>query len=231
MHETPRHTTVAAAVAAVMADVQAVRKGERNNHANYNFRGIDSVMNAVGPALRRHGVVVVPQLDDVAYEQVQTSQGKPANACRVKVTYRFWYGDESLATSVAAEAWDHGDKATPKAMSVAFRTALLQSLTLPTDEPDPDEHTYERAESKPEPPQQGPSEKQIGMIRGLLKQVDDDRRRRTDEWLEGKGGIVGLTRQQASTLIHKLQEAIQEADGEAADAAEQGSMDVAGDSW
>jgi hypothetical protein len=30
-------------------------------------------------------------------------------------------------------------------MSVAFRTALLQALCLPTDEPDPDEHVYERA--------------------------------------------------------------------------------------
>jgi hypothetical protein len=40
---------------------------------------------------------------------------------------------------------DSGDKAVPKAMSVAFRTALLQALALPTDEPDPDASTYERA--------------------------------------------------------------------------------------
>jgi hypothetical protein len=40
---------------------------------------------------------------------------------------------------------DSGDKATAKAMSVAYRTALLQVLCLPTDEPDPDSHTYERA--------------------------------------------------------------------------------------
>jgi hypothetical protein len=30
-------------------------------------------------------------------------------------------------------------------MSVALRTALLQALSLPTDEKDPDEDTYERA--------------------------------------------------------------------------------------
>ena len=50
----------------------------------------------------------------------------------------------TLTATVAAEAWDTGDKATPKAMSVAFRTALLQALALPTDEPDPDSHTYVR---------------------------------------------------------------------------------------
>ena len=47
-------------------------------------------------------------------------------------------------TRVAAEAWDSGDKAAPKAMSVAFRTALLQALALPTDDPDPDSQSYER---------------------------------------------------------------------------------------
>ena len=41
---------------------------------------------------------------------------------------------------------DAGDKATAKAMSVAFRTALLQSLCLPTDDIDPDAQSYERSE-------------------------------------------------------------------------------------
>ena len=141
--------TIIDALTAVMEDVRAVAKDGLNKHANYNFRGIDAVVNAVGPALRKHGVVVVPTLDSCEYESVQTSTGKPANACRVEVTYTFYAGDSSLPCSVAAEAWDNGDKAAPKAMSVAFRTALLQALALPTDEPDPDSHTYERAEPEP----------------------------------------------------------------------------------
>lgn len=137
--------TITEALAAVMADVQAVAKKDRNEHQKFNFRGIDAVLNAVGPALRKHAVVVVPHVDDVTYDVVQTSTGKPSTACRVVVTYAFHHGDSSLACRVAAEAWDHGDKAAPKAMSVAFRTALLQALALPTDEPDPDASTYERA--------------------------------------------------------------------------------------
>lgn len=137
--------TVTEALAAVMADVQAVAKTDRNDHQRFNFRGIDAVLNAVGPALRKHGVVVVPQLKDVTYADVQTSTGKPATACRVIVTYVFHHGDQTIETTVAAESWDHGDKATPKAMSVAFRTALLQALALPTDEPDPDASSYERS--------------------------------------------------------------------------------------
>lgn len=140
-------TAIYEALANVMDDVQAVAKKDRNTHQNFNFRGIDAVMNAVGPVLRKHKVIVVPRLDGVTYEAVQTSTGKPATACRVQVAYVFYADDGShIETSVAGEAWDSGDKACPKAMSVAFRTALLQALCLPTDEPDPDTQTYERAQ-------------------------------------------------------------------------------------
>ena len=136
--------SITEALAAVMNDVQAVAKKDRNTNLNFNFRGIDAVVNAVGPALRKHGVVVVPEVQDVAYEKVTTTNNKPATACRLVVSYTFHKDDSYLSCTVAAEAWDHGDKAAPKAMSVAFRTALLQALALPTDEPDPDAHSYEQ---------------------------------------------------------------------------------------
>lgn len=133
-------------MAAVMAEVQAVEKKDRNDHQKFHFRGIDAVVNAVGPALRKHGVVVVPHHVDATYRDVKTSTGKPATACQVSATYMFYASDGSfMSANVAGEAWDAGDKATPKAMSVAFRTALLQALTLPTDEPDPDATSYEKA--------------------------------------------------------------------------------------
>jgi hypothetical protein len=132
-------------MAAVMSDVQSVAKRDKNDHQKFMFRGIDAVVNAVGPALRKHQVVVVPHVDSVQYDMVQTSTGKPASPCRLLVTYTFHHADTSMSCTVAAEAWDNGDKAAPNAMSVAFRTALLQALALPTDEPDPDSHTYERA--------------------------------------------------------------------------------------
>ena len=36
------------ALAKVMADVQSVSKSERNTHQNFNFRGIDAVLNERG---------------------------------------------------------------------------------------------------------------------------------------------------------------------------------------
>lgn len=138
------------ALASVMASIDHVGKTGWNDHQKFNFRGIDAVVNAVGPALRKHGVIVVPSLVSASYETVQTTGGKAATACRVVVEYVF-HGPagDCIVTSVAGEAWDSSDKATSKAMSVAFRTALLQSLALPTDEPDPDASTYERAAPNP----------------------------------------------------------------------------------
>ena len=140
--------SVVAALSAVMADVQAIRKGQKNTapNANYMFRGIDAVMNAVGPALRTHGVVIVPECVESHYRDVQTSTGKPSREATVTVTYRA-YGPagDSIIMQSAGEAMDSGDKGTPKAMSVAYRTLLLQALTIPTDEPEPDSQTYERA--------------------------------------------------------------------------------------
>ena len=141
-------TTIQTKLAAVMADVQSVAKRDRNDHQKFNFRGIDAVLNAVGPALRKHGVVVVPEVLDYRYETVEVGQKRTQMGHAVlRVAYTFSADgvDGTLTCSVLGEAMDSGDKAVPKAMSVAFRTALLQALALPTDEPDPDASTYERA--------------------------------------------------------------------------------------
>ena len=132
---------------AVMKEVTAVGKNEKNQQQNFKFRGIDAVVNAVGPALRQHGVIVTPTVLDYQYGTVEVGQKRtPMAHVRVTVRYDFFGmdGDSISATSIG-EAMDSGDKATAKAMSVAFRIALLQSLTLPTDEPDPDHDTYERS--------------------------------------------------------------------------------------
>lgn len=146
---TPTQPTVTAALVAVMDDVGAVGKGDRNRQQGFNFRGIDAVVNAVSPAFRRHGVTVRPNVQSVEYATMTTKAGGTLNSCRVIVTYTFTGpAGDSVEATVAAEAFDSGDKATPKAMSVAMRTALLQTLALPTDEPDPDASTYEAAPAR-----------------------------------------------------------------------------------
>lgn len=138
--------TIVEALSAVMAEVQGVGKDSLNTDQNYRFRGIDAVVNAVGPVLRKHCVIVVPMLEKASYRDVLTSRGKPSRESTVEVRYRF-HGPagDFLDAVVPGEAMDFGDKGVAKAMSVAYRIALLQALCIPTDEPDADSQSYERA--------------------------------------------------------------------------------------
>lgn len=154
---TESHPTAVRALAAVMADVQAVRKSERNQQQGFSFRGFDAVVNAVGPVFRTHGVVVGSEVLAHTFDEVEVGKARtPMGHAMVTVRYRF-YGPagDYVEASAAAEAMDSGDKATPKAMSVAYRTALIQALCLPTDEVDPDAETYTRSERGEEPPARG----------------------------------------------------------------------------
>ncbi|RZT87552.1 ERF superfamily protein [Pseudonocardia sediminis] len=147
--------TVVEAMAAVMEDVRAVAKNDRNQQQQYAFRGIDAVVNAVGPIFRKHQVVPMPVLESVNYRDVQTSNGKPSRECTVTVRYRFFGpAGDSIDAVTPGESMDFGDKGAPKAMSVAYRIALLQALCLPTSDTDPDAETYERAIGSGQPPPQ-----------------------------------------------------------------------------
>ena len=153
-------------LAKVMESVRSVAKGERNQQQGFVFRGIDAVMNAVGPALREHGVIILPEVLEHNLVGSQTSTGKSINVCRVKVRYTI-YGPEgdSITGAAPGESMDSGDKATAKAMSVAYRTFLLQALTLPTDEPDPDTETHE-AQHRPVPWDMAQAERAIKFAKG-----------------------------------------------------------------
>jgi hypothetical protein len=141
---------IAQALSEVMKAVGAIAKKDKNTAQGFNFRGIDSVVNAVSPALQKFGVVVVPSVEEYDYQTVEIGRNRTAMGhVRVKVTYTFiGVNGDAIKATVVGEAMDSGDKATAKAMSVAFRTALLQSLSLPTDEIDPDAHSYERSSAE-----------------------------------------------------------------------------------
>lgn len=151
---------VSAAVAwsRVMGEVQYVRKGSRREDfgGKYNFRGIDEVLNAVGPALRKHGVTVAQTKVVPVYDTVLTGNNKTMQRCKVTVTYGIVgpRGDlYPLTLESVGEAFDAGDKSTPKAVSVALRSFYINNLAIPTDQPAMDpEHGPQYETATPPPP-------------------------------------------------------------------------------
>jgi hypothetical protein len=159
----------------VMREVSSVSKSDTNSHFGFSFRGIDTILKHVGPALRNHGVVVIPEVRDQKCET--TPKGVRVT---VTVAYTFWgpRGD-SLTAVVPGEAMDAQDKASSKAMSVAFRTALIQALAIPTGERDP--HAGEPVGRKLIQLQQ--QVKAAGAVKGLttMQALRDD----YAEWSQG----------------------------------------------
>lgn len=136
----------------VMGDVRALAKTEQNAQQGYSFRGIDATMNAVGPSLREHGIVVIPSAEDIKVERYTT--GKYDTAMK-NATVRMRYtvvgpAGDSFDGVTYGEAADAGDKAVAKAQSVAYRVFLLQALTIPTSDADPDATSHERNDHIPE---------------------------------------------------------------------------------
>ena len=133
-------------IAAIIADCPAIAKNSRNTQGNgYMYRGIDAVMNVFQPLLAKHKVFVVPEIIDATREERQTKNGGNLLFSILTIRYTFYAEDGSYVQAVVqGEGMDSGDKASNKAMSVAFKYAMFQVFCIPTEEMrDPDAETPE----------------------------------------------------------------------------------------
>lgn len=129
-------------ITAVMAEIGSVGKESRSQQG-FMYRGIDAVMNALNPALVKHKLFVVPEILDQRREERQTAKGGNLIYSICTIKYTFYAEDgSSISATVIGEGMDSGDKATNKAMSIAFKYACFQVFCIPTEEmKDPDAET------------------------------------------------------------------------------------------
>lgn len=130
-------------IAAVMAEIGSIGKDSRNQKQNFMYRGIDAVMNALSPALIKYKLFVVPEVLNQRREERQSANGGNLIYSICTIKYTFYAEDgSSISATVVGEGMDTGDKATNKAMSVAFKYACFQVFCIPTEEMrDPDAET------------------------------------------------------------------------------------------
>lgn len=139
------------AIHAVMEDVGAIGKDSRNSSQGFMFRGIDAVMNKLNPALIKHKVFVVPEILEQTREERVNTKGTNLIYSICKIKYTFYAEDgTNVQAIVIGEGMDTGDKATNKAMSIAFKYACFQVFCIPTEEMvDPDSESHEVAPTTP----------------------------------------------------------------------------------
>lgn len=109
---------------------KSVKVGD-GNYA-YNSRGIEGLMNAVGPLLAKHGIIALCRFEIIKHEQFQSKSGGGYSTRSVvngEFTYRF--KTEEYTSSAIGEATDTFDKATNKAMSVATKYNHALTFSIP----------------------------------------------------------------------------------------------------
>jgi hypothetical protein len=137
------------------------RDGIAKTHTNlrdqYQYRSIDDVLNRLGPLLARHRLCILPRV----LERTATEQRGDGDALLTAVTVRVAYelvscrdGSTHLVEAVG-EALDPGDKATAKAMSSAFKGAMLQLFCVPVAGEDGDASSHRLRQPSAIEPAQG----------------------------------------------------------------------------
>ncbi len=123
------------AINEVMEACGAVGKDAKNQQQGYKYRGIDDVMNALNPALRKAKVFASPEVLESTREERHTAKGALLIYSIAKIKYTFYAADgSSVSAIVIGEGMDSGDKSMNKAMSAAYKYALFQVFCIPTEE-------------------------------------------------------------------------------------------------
>lgn len=145
------------AINGVQADLAkaGIVKDRKNQAQGYNFRGIDDCYNALAPLLPRHCLCILPRALSREVVERSTAKGNAMFYVTVEVEFDFVCSKDGSKHTVKTygEAMDTADKATNKAMSAAYKYAVLQSFSIPTEgDNDADASTHEVKASPPPPP-------------------------------------------------------------------------------
>uniref|UniRef100_A0A3B0MFQ1 Single-stranded DNA-binding protein n=1 Tax=Arsenophonus endosymbiont of Trialeurodes vaporariorum TaxID=235567 RepID=A0A3B0MFQ1_9GAMM len=124
-----------------------IKKTGKNTTQNFQFRSIDALYNALSPALVKHGLLILPRIIERNLTERQTRNGGSLFYVTVKAEFDFIATEDGSKHTVTTfgEAMDAGDKATNKAMSIAYKHAAFQAFCIPTEETaiDPDAETHQ----------------------------------------------------------------------------------------
>jgi hypothetical protein len=138
--------SVYAAINAITAELakNGIAKSRTNEVDDYKYRSIDDVLDRLAPLLATHRLCVLPK----AFERTVTERADEQNHLLVHVALRVAFTltsvDDGTSHTVEAygEALDGGDKATGKAMSAAYKAAMVQTFCIPVGAEDPDRTSH-----------------------------------------------------------------------------------------
>ena len=123
------------AICAVTAEIGqcGVAKSHTNPVDDYRYRSIDDVIGALSPLLAKHRLCVLPRVLERHVLERQGTRESLLLSVALRVAFELVSAEDGSTHQVEAygEALDAGDKATAKAMSAAYKSAMLQTFCIP----------------------------------------------------------------------------------------------------
>src|SRR5687768_2004268 len=120
---------------AVMASLthSGIPKAHTNVQEQYQYRSIDDVLNRMAPLFAKHRLCVLPRVLERITVDRKSAKDEFLVSVALKVAFDLVSAVDQSRHTVEAygEALDAGDKATSKAMSAAYKAAMLQTFCIP----------------------------------------------------------------------------------------------------
>jgi hypothetical protein len=127
--------SVYGAITAVTGELAhfGIPKSHVNPIDDYRYRSIDDVLVALSPLLPKHRLCVLPKVLDRTVTERSGADGLMLINVALRVAFDLVSPEDGSSHRVEAfgEALDAGDKATAKAMSAAYKSAMLQTFCIP----------------------------------------------------------------------------------------------------
>ena len=131
------------------------RRG-RNLADGYDYRRMDDLLDRLAPLLASNRLNVLPRVLR-RQEFDRTGDGKSLCCVNLHVSFELTSARDGSSVTVEAigEAWDESDKATAKASTAAFKTAMFQLFCIPiaAEESDQSSPRFQISAVGIEPPQ------------------------------------------------------------------------------
>lgn len=132
----------------VMAEMPSIAKDQTMTTSNYSYkyRGIEDITKHVQKLFAENGLVMVPKVLDREITEVLRDGKVIAMDVMLTVEYRLYHAEDNDSLSIGPMLGigrDSNDKGANKAMTQAFKYALLQMLCISDDRDDGDREIIE----------------------------------------------------------------------------------------
>jgi len=127
--------SVYAAINAIVGEFakSGIAKTHLNEADDYRYRSIDDLLDRLGPLLAKHRLCVLPRLIERQATERQDDASHVIFHVAVRTEFSLISVEDGSSHVIEAygEALDASDKATAKATSAAYKSAMIQAFCIP----------------------------------------------------------------------------------------------------